>query len=122
MKKYFAIFVCMLSIGTVVLTAGCYKDNKESMYPSVGCDTTNITWNKDIKGIVNKSCAISGCHDASASGGYNLESYAGVKSMVDNNRFIAVLEAGLMPKNASKLDNCSINKVRRWINTGAPEN
>ena len=122
MKNYLTAFVFTLSIGTIVLSAGCYKDNKESMYPSVGCDTTNITWNKDIKGIVSKSCAISGCHDVTASGGYNLGAYTGVKNMVDNNRFIAVLEAGSMPKNASKLDNCTINKVRRWINTGALEN
>lgn len=121
-RNFFAAFCCSLLIGLAVFSAGCYKDNREAMYPTVGCDTTNVTWNKDIKGIVNNSCAISGCHDAASSGGYNFLSYAGVKSMVDNNRFIAVLESGSMPKNAPKLDNCTINKVRRWINAGALEN
>ncbi len=111
----------------VLLLAGtqtsCYKDSKEALYPSTACDTTNITWNKDIKAIVTNSCALSGCHDAStASGSYALNSYAGVKKIADNGRFIAVIESGTMPKNSSKLDNCTINKVRRWINTGALEN
>ena len=101
----------------------CYKDSKEALYPITACDTTNITWSKDIKAIVTNSCATGGCHDAaSASGGYALNDYNGVKKCVDNTRFLTVIENGSMPKNASKLDDCTINKVRRWINTGALEN
>lgn len=122
MKNYWTVLGCFIAIAGTALSTGCYKDSKEAMYPSVGCDTTNITWTKDIKGIVNNSCALSGCHDAAASGGYNFNTYSGVKTMVDNNRFLAVIESGSMPKNASKLDNCTINKVRRWINNGALEN
>jgi hypothetical protein len=120
-KTIFSIFMVTIVIGLSFFQIGCYKDNKETMYPT-SCDTSNVTWNKDIKPIITNSCSISGCHNAAAAGGYNLSSYAGVKTMVDNNRFLAVIENGSMPKLSSKLDNCSINLVRIWINKGALEN
>lgn len=101
----------------------CYKDNKESMYPPVGtCDTTNTTWSADIQPMVQASCAKSGCHDSYASAGVDLTSYAGAKAIVDNGSFLRVIEQGSMPKNASKWDDCSIGKLRRWINNGASNN
>ena len=92
MKNYWTVLGCFIVIAGTALSTGCYKDSKEAMFPSVGCDTTNITWTKDIKEIVNNSCALSGCHDAVGSGGYNLTTYSGVKTMVDSKRFLAVLE------------------------------
>lgn len=101
----------------------CYKDNKESMYPPVGsCDTSNTTWSKDIQPMVQASCARSGCHDASASAGIDLSGYTGTKMIVDNGSFLRVVEAGSMPKGAAKWDDCSISKLRRWINNGASNN
>lgn len=121
MKATISIFTIIMFLATI--NFGCYKDNKEAMYPSTGsCDTGAVSYAKDISSIIKNSCATSGCHNASASGGYNLSSYSGVKTMVDNNLFLAVIESGSMPKNASKLDNCTINKVRSWINNGALEN
>ncbi|MCC6185923.1 MAG: hypothetical protein IT256_02090 [Chitinophagaceae bacterium] len=121
MKKIISILLFVTIV--TAINASCYKDNKESMYPSTGiCDTTAVTFGNDIKSIINNSCATSGCHNASAAGGYNLTSYAGVKTMVDNNVFLTVIESGSMPKNASKLDDCSINKVRSWISKGALDN
>jgi hypothetical protein len=123
MKTTFLILGSSFLLGLSLMQMGCYKDNKESMFPTTGiCDTTNVTWGKDIQAIVNTSCAISGCHNAAASGGYNLSNFAGVKMMVDNKRFVAVLELGTMPKGAPPLDTCTINKVRSWIGKGALQN
>jgi hypothetical protein len=122
MKFVRSIIPIVAIIGLLALNTGCYKDNKETMYPRSSCDTTNVTWSKDIRPIINASCAFVGCHNADRSGGYNLSNFEGVKAMVDNNRFLAVIESGSMPKNATKLDNCTINKVRSWINKGALEN
>jgi hypothetical protein len=111
------------SILALAVHTGCYKDSKEAMYPSTGCDTTTVTWSSNIQPIINSNCATSGCHDASSSsGGYALNTYSGVKTIANNGRLLAVIESGSMPKGAPKLDNCTINKVRRWINTGAMEN
>ncbi len=123
LKKSISFCTVIAAILIAGTQASCYKDSKEALYPSNACDTTNITWNKDIKTIVSNSCALSGCHDAStASGSYALNTFAGVKQIANNGRFIAVIENGSMPKGSSKLDDCTINKVRRWINTGALEN
>lgn len=111
-----------LVVGTSWTQMGCYKDNIEELYPITSCDSTNITWNGQIRSIVTTNCATAGCHNATAAGGYDLSNYAGVKLMVDNNRFLAVIESGSMPKGAPKLDNCTIAKVRNWISNGAIEN
>ncbi|MDI9320396.1 MAG: hypothetical protein QM530_07985 [Phycisphaerales bacterium] len=122
-KKIIGLTLVTATLVFIGTQMSCYKDNKEAMYPSGTCDTNSITWRNNIKPIVDNSCAISGCHDAStAAGGYALNTYSGVKKMADNNQFIAVIELGSMPKNATHLDACTINKVRRWINTGALEN
>jgi hypothetical protein len=122
-KQIFSFILCPAAAVLLLTQAACYKDSKEAMFPTTGCDTTNITWSKDIQPIVNNACTASGCHDArSQSGGYALNTYAGVKTIVDNTRFLAVIEAGTMPKNSTKLDDCTINKIKRWINTGAAEN
>lgn len=122
MKKitYLWIFITLASLYQI----GCKKDNKESMYPPPGtCDTSAVTWSGDIQAIVKNSCALAGCHNSqSASGGYVLDSYNGVKQIVDNHLFLSVVESGEMPKNGNKLDDCTIAKIRVWINNGAPEN
>lgn len=122
-KRLAAAGICCGAFLLLGTQYSCYKDNKESMYPPLGaCDTTNTTWGADIQPMVQASCAKSGCHDASAAAGINLSNYAGVKSIVDNGRFIRVVEDGSMPKGAAKWDNCSISKLRRWINNGAANN
>lgn len=105
-----------------ISTTSCYKDNIEAMYPSTVCDTTNITWTDDIQPLITQSCNTSGCHDASAEGGYDLRTYSAVKTIADNGILMQVIQDGTMPKNAERLDNCSISKIRTWVANGAPSN
>jgi len=122
-KKLLSLSVICSGLLLIGTQYSCYKDNKESMYPPLGaCDTTNTTWGTDIQPMVQASCAKSGCHDASASAGVNLSNYAGVKTTIDDGRFLRVIEDGSMPKGASRWDDCSISKLRRWINNGAANN
>lgn len=122
MKKI--TYCCIIIILVSFYQFGCKKNNKETMYPAtITCDTSAVTWTKDIQPIVNNSCALSGCHNSqSASGGHVLDSYNGVKEIVNNNLFLAVVESGEMPKDGKKLDDCSISKIRIWISNGALEN
>lgn len=121
MKKITYYF--LLIVLTSTYQFGCKKDNKESMYPpKTNCDTAAVTWHEDIQPIINNSCALSGCHNSqSAAGGHKLDSYNDVKESVNSNLFLAVVESGTMPKNANKLDECAIAKIRIWINNGASE-
>lgn len=112
----------LLMFGLIVLHTSCYKDNKETMYPSPTiCDTSNVTFSKDIMPIVSNSCAKSGCHDNSSSAG-SLTSFNDVKAIALDGRFVAYINSGYMPKGASKLDACTINKITAWVNAGALNN
>jgi hypothetical protein len=115
--------VPVLAIAGLLVYSSCYKDNIETLYPtSTTCDTTTSTYATDIQPIVSVNCATSGCHDAStASGGYALDTYAGVETIVYNGRLLGTIQAGTMPKSGS-LSACSINKITRWVNLGALNN
>lgn len=89
------------------------------------CDTSSYTYNGRVKQIMTNWCT--GCHNSSsASGGYDLSNYVGVVSSITANRLIGTIQhlAGYsaMPKNTSKLSDCDINAVVKWVNNGYPNN
>jgi hypothetical protein len=56
-----------------------------------------------------------------------LENYAGVKSSVVNGKFLSSIlwdgNAVQMPKNSpTKLSDCSIAQIQKWIDAGAANN
>lgn len=114
-------------IGLIAL-AGCYNDKADKLYPTTTtCDTTTVTFATDVMPVMQQKCATSGCHDASTKAyGYNLSTYQGVKICVDDARLIGAIrqQSGFkaMPQGASKLDDCTINKIARWVNLGALNN
>lgn len=125
MKQLVAIFF-------IVLLAGCYNDKADKLYPAPAtpapCDTTNVTFSKDVKPILLASCATSACHDAAtASNGYDFSVYTGAMAGALNGRLLSTIkqpsgEPYPMPKGLPKLDSCSINKITRWVNQGAQNN
>ncbi len=109
--------------------AACYYDSQEYLYPSAGgsntpCDTSNITFSKTIQPILSQNCYA--CHSNAnyiSGGGYKLEDYADVKS--NSSRILgSVQQTGGYPSMppAGKLDDCSVTKIKIWINAGAPNN
>ena len=122
MKKILGIALISCSL------VSCYYDKKELVYPTNACDTTGTTYTKDIAPIISSNCT--SCHAASVSassgGGITLDNFADLKTWAtDNNRLLnSVLqngEASSMPKGGAKISDCSINKIRSWINKGFPE-
>jgi hypothetical protein len=117
---YSAVF-CLV----VALSSGCYYDNEEYLYPTAGlCDTANTTFST-VNTILQNNCV--GCHSTgNAGGGYDLSNYTGVKVSADDGSLYATITWASghspMPKNGSKLDACSINKVKAWIDRGALNN
>lgn len=90
-----------------------------------GCDTSNMSFSQDIKAILNTYCV--NCHSGSApQGNVNLSSYANVKTYVNNGKLLGSItwSAGYtpMPYGQPQLDSCYINKIKSWINNGAPNN
>lgn len=118
----------MMLISCCLLT-GCYYDNEESLYPSIGtCDTAQVTYAKSIAPLIISQCLACHSNNAAASSGGNirLESYADVKIYADNGRLYGAVAhlSGYspMPKSGGKLDGCKIATLKKWIDSGAPNN
>lgn len=102
----------------------CYFDKEDTLYPFQKCDTTNVTYSQTIVPILNTNCYV--CHfTGSPESNIALDTWAGVKVMVDNGKLIpSINHTGPfpMPKNGSMLDICSIEKIQTWVTHGAPNN
>lgn len=98
--------------------------------PMPVCDLSNVTFSGTVWPIINTNCT--SCHSgASPNAEVRLESYETIK-------FQASIPAGNagsllgaishssgntpMPKDAAKLDNCTISKISKWIQNGMPNN
>jgi len=87
----------------------------------VTVDATNPTFVKVIKPIIDVNCL--GCHQAgSASGNIRLDTYASIKSQVDNGRLwgsIAQLQGFSPMPQSRKLSDCELTAFKTWIDKGA---
>lgn len=124
-KKIAITAVLALSVAIV----GCYKDNAEDMYgggTGTTCDTASVTYASTIKSIIDSKCATSGCHATNSPTGINLSAHTGLATIANNGKLMASIthngSASAMPKGMSKLDDCSIAKIQKWVNDGAPNN
>ncbi len=86
------------------------------------CDTLNMSYAQDIQPILSTNCV--GCHSSSApSGGIVLDNYNSVKSVASSGRLYGSVAhlAGYKPMPPEEqLDNCSILKIKAWIDQGTP--
>lgn len=104
---------------------GCYYDKEEILYPQTVCDTANVTYSGSVVPILLSNCTT--CHGGGTpSAGIGLDTYAGVKTQVTNGRLWGAVSHATsysaMPKNAAQLSTCSLAKIRKWIDAGAPNN
>jgi hypothetical protein len=100
---------------------GCYYDSVEALYPQIGstCDTTNVTYTSVIEPMINDHCIQ--CH----SGTYapTLVTYNDLSSNATVVYGAISYSSGYtpMPQGAPKLNDCLINQMDIWINTGKPQ-
>jgi hypothetical protein len=117
------LFICLL-----VSFTSCYYDQADYLYPNPApCDTTNITYTKDIKAILTRNCLNQGCHLAGSNfGGVILEDFTKTSEAISSDRLINSVKyssggAKNMPP-TGKLSPCEIDKIDAWIKQGNPEN
>lgn len=84
----------------------------------------NITYQKDVRAIMNQSCATSGCHNASSnSAGLVLETYAQVRNAFENRGALGRMESTTNPMPPTgNLPSTSIDLIKTWISNGYIEN
>lgn len=126
-KQIFLQFILLLTL--TLLTAACYRDNAEELYPQVpgsgNCDLSNVTYQATIAPVMASSC--NSCHTgASASGGVITNTYEGLKTIALNGKLYGAISHNSgyspMPQNGNKLDACTIDKIKAWIDAGALQN
>lgn len=91
----------------------------------VGCDTENVSYAAFVKPVIQNNCQ--GCHSGGApSGGVNLSTYEGIKGVANDGRLYKVTSwqpgSVRMPLNGNQLPACTIDKIKSWIDNGAPNN
>ena len=122
-------FLVPILIAVVLFVTSCDYNNKEDMFPiSETCDTMNVSYSETIVPIITTYCL--GCHSNTSApliGDNNrLEDYSDLKDYIENGSFWGSLNGEpayeQMPFNGSKLDDCTLLKVKSWIDKGYPEN
>ena len=124
MKTFITVVFCM------ILAAGCYYDNEEYLFPetNTSCDTIQVTYSASVAPILQQYCL--SCHSNAKAGSFGgnikLETWANVKLRVENGSLLGAIshQGGYspMPKGASKLNDCPIAVIQKWITAGSPDN
>ena len=121
------IFRFLILIGIIAfIFNGCYVDKEEYLYrfSNTFCDTSNVTYSGDISQIISANCLV--CHSGSSASGtpqVSLDNYSGTKVVASNGKLLDVVNFINKPMPPSgKLDDCSIAKIRIWVNAGSPNN
>lgn len=105
----------------LLLLAGCYYDNEEELYPGETCDVTEISYQVNIRPIIDANCALSGCH-VPQTGRVNFESFEGLKSVADDGRLEqrALINKDMPP--SGPISSCDMKMIKAWLDQGAPNN
>ncbi len=89
------------------------------------CDPAVFTYSGAVSGTINKYCK--GCHNPlSLNAGIDLSTYTTVKANALNGYIPGVITHSTgfkpMPQGGSKLSDCQITQIQKWIAAGAPNN
>lgn len=91
---------------------------------SAGCDTIGGSkYASFVQPLIQTRCK--GCHSGTnPQGGIKLTTYAEIKPLALNGRLYASVTRAVnwMPNGGAKLDDCTLVKMKTWIDSGAPEN
>lgn len=120
----------ILLIIFVATVTGCYYDSEEKLYYEVSttCDLSNVTFGATVKPILQASCL--SCHSnakaAKDGAGIKIENYSDVQTLAKSGVLMAVINHkpgnSPMPLGGSKLSNCEISKLQKWIDNGTLNN
>jgi mono/diheme cytochrome c family protein len=112
-------------IATALLFSSCYYDVEEEIYPTLDCQSSDMSYANDIQPLIQTNCYV--CHAANINfGNITLDSYPDLLVRVEDGRLLGAInhQSGFspMPQNGPKLLDCQIEKIESWIADGAPNN
>lgn len=115
-----------ITVLALAFLQSCSYQKKELTAPAATCsDTMNVSYATKVRPLLQAKCFT--CHGNGASNGdISLETYDQVKQVASTGRLLGTIShaAGFspMPLGAAKLDECSIEAVKTWIEEGAQDN
>jgi cytochrome c5 len=125
--KQFTSWLGLLAFSFFLVS--CEYNNEEELYgDKQDCDTSNVAYSQTVKPILTASCY--SCHSVSNANtfgsGINLETYSELMIQINNGKLVGAISHSPgftpMPQVGAKLDDCSIEKIKAWINEGAADN
>lgn len=128
-KNLFTLFFL-----TAITIIACSKSSEDTVDPDPNpgggnnnCDTTTMSYQNDIVPILSSNCYACHGENSNASGmGIILEGYSNLQPKAVSGTLIGVITHAngfpAMPKDAGKLSECNINKIRAWVDAGAQNN
>jgi hypothetical protein len=108
----------------LALNYSCTYDNEEDLLKQSSCDTTQIVYN-DLTHIFTNICAV--CHNSTSTyrEGIVMDSYEHVITSIETGLVWKAInhQEGVtpMPYQSEKLDDCTIKRIKAWIDRGMPE-
>jgi len=121
---FFLIINCLFSLSS------CYYDKEELLYGDVNngpcTDSTGaVSYSLTVAPILRQYCY--GCHTGSfPSGNQLMGTYTADKAMGQNGKLYGTINHSPgfspMPKGMSKMNNCQIATIRKWVDAGMPNN
>lgn len=128
MKKTI-LFASALAVLMYALTipSACFYDNEEDLYGETSsCDTAGIRYSVEIKAILAENCDKCHIDGASEFSGYELGNYDALKAYVDDGKLIERTNDASSPmppkSDGGLLPDCDRQKIKAWVNAGAPNN
>lgn len=120
-KTVFALIIISIVIGACKVSKNQIDTKKEEVVVAVvNCDTTNYSYAKDIKPILEAHC--NSCHSNGGTAGYDFTVMEDVYKSVKNGALVGTIKwqrgYPAMPIGAQKLDDASITKIECWIAKG----
>jgi hypothetical protein len=113
----------LLGCFIAAMLQSCAYDKEELQTPCVVENT--VSFRTKVNPVIQSNCF--SCHNNGFKlGNVTLEGYDNVKKVAASGKLFNVINhtAGFakMPKNSSKLDDCTISTIKKWIDNGTPDN
>lgn len=123
----FRFLIILFLFSAFIGISACTYNKEDELYVQSNvqiCDTTSVTYNNQVKEILQTGCL--SCHSdefADIKGdGYKLQGYANAASYSSRILSRVIDERRPMPPSGyERLSSCKIDKIRAWINQGLKE-
>ncbi len=133
MSKAFILFSSLLFIGLLSWSTACTSDKLPEPEPPAFCDTLQVSYNLQVKQIIDTNCATPGCHRAGSIAPGNYTDFSGLSPFLTDRefrRFVIDLrndpDLGMPPNwptNPGPMDLTQeeFDIISCWVEAGYPE-